>query len=347
MIINNKKIGLDAPPYIIAEMSANHNNDIENAKKLIEEAKKNGADAIKLQTYKPDTITLNSSHEDFIIKDNGLWHGRTLYDLYEEAHMPWDWHKPLFEFANKLGLTIFSSPFDRTAVDLLEELNAPAYKIASFEIVDIPLIQYVASTNKPIIISTGMANEEEIFEAIDAVKSSGTSDIAILHCVSSYPAKPSEYNLKTIEDMRKKFKVEVGISDHTIDNVTAISSIAFGCTLIEKHFTLDRNAGGPDDSFSMEPSQLMSLSKDIKNAHKAVGKINYSLKNNEKTNIKFRRSLYFVKDLSKGAIISEDDIASVRPGYGVLPKHYHEIIGKTVNKDISKHTAVNFDDISN
>ena len=311
MIINNKKIGLDASPYIIAEMSANHNNDIENAKKLIEEAKKNGADAIKLQTYKPDTITLNSSHEDFVIKDNGLWHGRTLYDLYEEAHMPWDWHKPLFEFANKLGLTIFSSPFDKTAVDLLEELNAPAYKIASFEIVDIPLIQYVASTNKPIIISTGMANEEEIFEAIEAVKSSGTSDIAILHCVSSYPAKPSEYNLKTIEDMRKKFKVEVGISDHTIDNVTAISSIAFGCTLIEKHFTLDRNAGGPDDSFSMEPSQLMSLSKDTKNARKAVGKINYSLKNNEKTNIKFRRSLYFVKDLSKGAIISEDDIAKI------------------------------------
>ena len=259
MKINGRKIGSDCPPYIIAEMSANHNGDIENAKNIILSAYQAGADAVKLQTYKPDTITLNATSDEFMIDNGGLWHGRSLFDLYEEAHMPWDWHKALFDYSNDLGLTIFSSPFDKTAVDLLEDLNAPAYKIASFEIIDLHLIEYVASTKKPMIISTGMANKDEISEALEAARKGGCNNIALLHCVSSYPANPSDYNLKTLADIESSFKVKVGISDHTIENTTALLSIAFGGCIIEKHFTLDRLGGGPDDSFSLEPLELKTL----------------------------------------------------------------------------------------
>ncbi len=346
MKINDREISINHSPYIIAEMSANHNGSIENAKKIIYEAKSAGADAVKIQTYKPDTITLNSSSPDFLIDDNGLWHGRTLYDLYDEAHMPWEWHKPLFEYAKELGITIFSSPFDKTAVDLLEDLNTPAYKIASFEIIDLPLIEYVASTKKPIIISSGMANEIEIEEAITAAKDAGASEIAVLHCVSSYPADPEDYNLKTISDISKRFDVIAGISDHTISNITALSSIAFGSCIIEKHFTLDRDGGGPDDSFSLEPQDLKSLCSESLIAWKSIGKVDYEMKKKELPNIKFRRSLYFLKDLKEGSIINKNDVASVRPGYGIPPKNINSIIGKKVNKNIKKFSAVKFEDIS-
>ncbi len=331
--IDKVKIGANYPPYVVAEMSANHNGKIENAFKIIENAKKCGANAVKIQTYKPDTITIKSDLEDFKIKD-GLWKGKTLYDLYECAHTPWEWHKELFNYAKKTGISIFSSPFDKTAVDLLEDLNAPAYKIASFEIVDLNLIQYVASTKKPLIISTGMANIEEIEEAIITAKDSGCSEIALLHCVSGYPAPPEDYNLNTIPDIINEFNLVTGISDHTINNITAIASIPLGVSIIEKHFTLDRNAGGPDDIFSLEPKELQELCESSNIAWKSLGKIDYSRKSSELTNLKFRRSLYFIKDLKEGEIIKEEHIKSIRPGYGLKPKYLKEIIGLTVTSNV-------------
>lgn len=342
--INGRKIGQDTPPYIIAEMSANHNGNIETAYKIIEEAKKAGADAVKLQTYRPDTITLNCDSEDFQIH-GGLWDGHTLYELYEWAHTPWEWHKPLFEHAKKVGITIFSSPFDNTAVDLLEDLNAPAYKIASFEAVDLPLIKYVASTGKPMIISTGMADAEEIQEAIDAAREGGCKELAILHCVSGYPAPAEDYNLRTIPDMIQRYGLVTGLSDHTLDNTTAIASVALGASIIEKHFTLDRNGGGPDDSFSLEPAELAALCRDSKTVWNALGQVDYGRKSSEQGNVKFRRSLYYVKDMMKGDVITEDTVRSVRPGYGVAPKYHDSIIGKRVCRDIKRNTSVILRDI--
>tara|TARA_R100000935_G_scaffold4427_1_gene10470 strand:+ start:18361 stop:19413 length:1053 start_codon:yes stop_codon:yes gene_type:complete len=340
--IANRKIGLEYPPYIIAELSANHNGSMETALKIIKQAKLCGADAVKLQTYKADTITLKSQNEEFMIH-GGLWDGQSLYDLYEKAHLPWEWHKPLFEYARELDITIFSSPFDNTAVDLLEDLNTPAYKIASFEAVDLPLIKYVASTGKPMIISTGMADAEEIQEAIDAARSGGCKDLAILHCVSGYPAPAEEYNLRTIPDMMNRFGLVTGLSDHTLDNTTAITSVVLGASIIEKHFTLNRDGGGPDDSFSLEPADLAALCRDSKTAWQALGKIDYGRKASEQGNIKFRRSLYFVKDLKAGDIITEDAVRSVRPGFGLAPKFLDELIGKIVKEDIMKNTAVSND----
>ncbi|SFT81869.1 pseudaminic acid synthase [Halomonas saccharevitans] len=342
--IDGRVIGPDQPPYIIAELSANHNGQLETALKIIEEAKRAGADAIKLQTYRPDTITLNSDLPDFQIT-NGLWKGRTLYELYEWAHTPWEWHQALFEHARKLGITIFSSPFDTTAVDLLEDLNAPAYKIASFEAVDLPLIEYVARTGKPMIISTGMADAEEIQEAIDAARGAGCEQLAILHCVSGYPAPPEDYNLRTIPDMIERFGLVTGLSDHTIDNTTAITSVALGASLIEKHFTLDRNGGGPDDSFSLEPAELAALCRDAKTAWQALGKVDYGRKSSEQGNVKFRRSLYFVEDLNVGDVINHDSVRSVRPGYGMPPKFLEKIIGKKVKNNVIKHSVVKREDI--
>ncbi|MDB2411413.1 pseudaminic acid synthase [Gammaproteobacteria bacterium] len=337
--INSRKISVDCPPYIIAEMSANHNRSIDNAFKIIDIAKISGADAVKLQTYHPDTITMNMSTPEFII-NGGLWDGQSLYELYESAFMPWEWHKPLFEHAKKRDITIFSSPFDSTAVDLLEDLNAPAYKIASFEAIDLPLIEYVAKTGKPMIISTGMADAEEIEEAILTAQESGCKQLAILHCVSGYPAPADDYNLNTLTDMRTKFGLVTGLSDHTTDNITAITSIALGASIIEKHVTLDKNGGGPDDSFSLEPDDLKELCIGAKNAWSALGKVDYSKKTSEKENAKFRRSLYFVKDIRQGEVISQEYVKSIRPGYGLAPKHYHDIIGKKVSQDVSLGTAV-------
>ena len=341
MTIAGQSIGIEHPPYIIAEMSANHNGSIENAFKIIEAAKQSGADVVKLQTYRPDTITLNCDSEDFRIH-GGLWDGRTLYELYEEAHMPWDWHAPLFAHARKHGITIFSSPFDNTAVDLLEDLNAPAYKIASFEAVDLPLIKYVASTGKPMIISTGMANAEEIQEAIEAAREGGCKELAILHCVSGYPAPAEDYNLRTIPDMMQRFGLVTGLSDHTLDNTTAITSVGMGASIIEKHFTLNRSGGGPDDSFSLEPAELLALCKDSKTAWSALGRVDYGRKSSEEGNVKFRRSLYFVKDLKAGDVITEDAVRSVRPGFGLAPKHLVNLIGKRVIKDVAMKTPVSF-----
>lgn len=345
MKINNRPIGSNYPPYIIAELSANHNGSLDTALKIVEQAKLCGADAIKLQTYQADTITLDSRNEEFMIR-GGLWDGQSLYELYEKAHMPWEWHKPLFDYAHQLGITIFSSPFDYTAVDLLEDLNAPAYKIASFEAVDLPLIKYVASTGKPMIISTGMADKEEISEAIQAAYDGGCKELAILHCVSGYPAPAEDYNLRTIQDMIQSFNIPVGLSDHTLDNTTAIASIILGACVIEKHFTLNRNGGGPDDSFSLEPADLQHLCQGAKTAWRALGKVDYGRKSSEQGNAQFRRSLYFVKDMKAGDVIDESCIRSVRPGYGLAPKYFDELMGRITKCDIMANTATSMDIIS-
>ncbi|GKW54145.1 pseudaminic acid synthase [Pseudoalteromonas sp. NCCP-2140] len=337
--IDNRKVGPDYAPYIIAEMSANHNGSIENAYKIMEMAKECGADAIKLQTYRPDTITMKSDNPEFLIK-GGLWDGKTLYDLYEEAHMPWEWHKPLFEKAKELGITIFSSPFDFTAVDMLEELGAPAYKIASFEAIDLPLIEYVAKTGKPMIISTGMANEEEIREAVETARNAGCEELVVLHCVSGYPAPAEDYNLATVADMATRFDVLTGLSDHTIDNTTAITSVALGACLIEKHVTLDRNGGGPDDSFSLEKPELAQLCRDSKIAWQALGKVNYERKESEKGNVIFRRSLYVVKDVAEGELFTHENVKSIRPGYGLAPKYLYDVIGKVAKQAIPAGVAL-------
>lgn len=337
--IAGRRIASDMPPYIIAELSANHNGKLETAMKIVSEAKKAGADAVKLQTYTADTITLDCDTEEFQIR-GGLWDGKTLYQLYQEAHMPWDWHKPLFEHARQLGITIFSSPFDATAVDLLEDLNAPAYKIASFEAVDLPLIRYVASTGKPMIISTGMADAGEIQEAIEAASEGGCRELAILHCVSGYPAPAADYNLRTIPDMMRRFGLVTGLSDHTLDNTTAIASVALGASIIEKHFTLDRSGGGPDDSFSLEPAELTALCRDSKTAWAALGHVDYGRKSSEQGNVQFRRSLYFVKQLRAGDVITADAVRSVRPGFGVPPKRLADLIGSVTKRDVMGGTPV-------
>lgn len=344
MKIDGRTIGPSSPPYIICELSGNHNGSLDTAIKLIDEAAKTGCDAVKLQTYTPDTITLNADSEDFKIK-GGLWDGRTLYDLYEEAHTPWDWHKPLFDHARKVGLTMFSSPFDTTAVDLLEDLGAPAFKIASFEVIDHRLIRYVASTGKPMIISTGMADEDEIGEAVQAARDGGCTDLILLHCVSGYPAPSADYNLRTLPHLAEKFGVSVGLSDHTIDNTTAIASVALGAVAIEKHFTLDRNGGGPDDSFSLEPAEFTQLCDGVKIAWEALGKVDYGRKSSELGNVKFRRSLYFVENMRAGDIITTEAVRSVRPGYGLAPKHFDQIIGRKVTRNIAANTACTADAI--
>jgi N-acetylneuraminate synthase len=336
-------IGIDHPPYVIAEMSANHNGSLETALHIIEEAHRAGADAVKLQTYRPDTITLDCDSEDFQIK-GGLWDGKTLYQLYEEAHMPWEWHQPLFKHARKIGITIFSSPFDNTAVDLLEDLNAPAYKIASFEAVDLPLIKYAASTGKPMIISTGMADAEEIQEAIDAARDGGCKELAVLHCVSGYPAPAADYNLRTIPDMIRRFGLVTGLSDHTLDNTTAITSIALGSAVIEKHFTLDRSNGGPDDSFSLEPLELAALCRGARTAWEALGRIDYGRKSSEQGNVQFRRSLYFTKDAKAGETITNANVRSVRPGFGLPPKFLDQMLGRSLTRNVSRNTPVKASD---
>lgn len=343
--IAGRAIGASHPPYVIAELSANHNGRLDTALRIVEAAKQAGADAVKIQTYRPDTITLDSGRDEFKIK-GGLWDGRTLYELYEEAHMPWDWHKPLFEHARRLGITLFSSPFDTTAIDLLDDLGAPAYKIASFEAVDLPLIRYAAATGKPMIVSTGMADAEEIAEAVEAARDGGCRELAILHCVSGYPAPPADYNLRTIPDMMARFGLVTGLSDHTLDNTTAIAAVALGAAIVEKHFTLDRNGGGPDDSFSLEPAEMAALCVGAKTAWEALGRVDYGRKSSEQGNVQFRRSLYFVRDLKAGETVTADAVRSVRPGYGLAPKYLDQVVSGKVLRDVCKNSPVSFDDVS-
>ena len=341
-VIKGRKIGVDFAPYVIAEMSANHNGDINNAYRIIDMAKNSGADAVKLQTYRPDTITIDVKTPEFMI-EGGLWDGQSLYELYKSAYMPWDWHKPLFDYAKKVGITIFSSPFDNTAVDLLEELDAPAYKIASFEAVDLPLIKYVARTGKPMIISTGMAGAEEIQEAINAAREGGCKELAILRCVSGYPAPAEDYNLRTLTDMQQRFCLPIGLSDHTLDNTTAMASVALGACIIEKHVTLDRNGGGPDDSFSLEAEELTALCKCVKTAWQSLGKVDYGRKPSEEANVMLRRSLYFIKDIKTGEVITKDHVRSIRPGYGLAPKYLEQVIGKVANQDVQRGKHVQWE----
>ncbi|MDC1229590.1 pseudaminic acid synthase [Octadecabacter sp.] len=342
--IAGRPIGPVHPPFVISELSANHNGSLDVALRLIEKAAKIGADAVKIQTYTADTITLNSERPEFQIT-SGKWAGQSLYDLYKLANTPWEWHGHMFDYAKKCGITMFSSPFDPTAVDLLEDLNAPAYKIASFEAVDLPLIRYVASTGKPMIISTGMADADEIAEAIDAARAGGCKELAILQCVSGYPAPAGEYNLATIPDMINRFGLVTGLSDHTLDNTTAIAAVALGASIIEKHMTEDRKGGGPDDSFSLEPDEFAHLCAGARTAWDAVGKVDYGRKSSEISNVTFRRSLYFVKDLNAGDVVKADDFRSVRPGLGAAPKFAGQVIGMRVSVDVEAGTPVLMDQL--
>ncbi len=342
--IAGRKIGPAYPPYVIAEISANHNGNLDAALALIDVAAAAGASAVKIQTYRADTITLNSARPEFQITE-GLWAGTSLYALYEKAHTPWEWHPALFARAKARGITMFSSPFDATAIDLLEDLGTPAYKIASFEAVDLALIRYAASTGKPMIISTGMADGEEIAEAVQAARDGGCRALALLHCVSGYPAPAADYNLRILADMQARFGCVTGLSDHTLDNTTAIAAVALGAAIVEKHFTLDRNGGGPDDSFSLEPADLAALVSGTRTAWDAMGTVDYGRKSSERGNVVFRRSLYFVKDLAAGDVITPDALRSVRPGYGAAPKHLDAILGRQVKVAVQAETPVRLDDI--
>lgn len=340
--IDGKRIGKDYKPYIIAELSANHNGSIENALKTIEEAARCGADAIKIQSYTPDTMTIDSDKEDFQVK-GGLWDGYSLYDLYKWAHTPFEWHEQLFAKAKEVGITLFSTPFDETAVELLESLDAPAYKIASFELTDLPLIKKVAQTGKPMIMSTGMANLVEIEEAITIARENGCEDLVVLHCISAYPAPFEQANLATIPDLANRFDVISGLSDHTLGTVVSVSSVVLGACLIEKHFILDRNEKGADSEFSIEPHELKRLVAETEAAHKSLGVAGYERKPVENSSMKFRRSLYFVKDLAAGEVITEQHLRRIRPGYGLAPKYFDDIIGKRAAINIQRGTAANWE----
>lgn len=343
MKIGSKSIGGDNPCFIIEELSANHNGDLGVAIETIRAAKRTGADAVKLQTYTPDTLTINCDNEHFKIEGGTLWDGKTLYELYGEAYTPWEWHKQLFEVAEEEGLICFSSPFDNTAVDFLEELNVPAYKIASFEIQDIPLIEYVASKGKPIIISTGIAEEEDISLAVDICRKVGNNDIILLKCTSSYPAPLELANLKTIPDLKERFNVEVGFSDHTYGSLAPAISTTLGAKVIEKHFILNKLIGGPDADFSLDEKEFTEMVKAVRDTEKMLGTVSYELSEKVKNNRKFARSLFVVKDVKKGDKISSENIRSIRPGYGMHPKYYIEILGNFFSRDIAIGEPLEFD----
>ena len=341
--IDSRTIGNKERTFIIAELSANHGNDINIAKKTILAAKEVGADAIKIQTFTPDTITLDCDNEYFKLNNGTIWDGRTLYDLYSEAYTPWEWQKELMDYAKQLGLIFFSTPFDKTAVDFLEELEVQVYKVASFEIMDIPLIEYIASKGKPIIMSTGVASLSDIEEAVDACKRMGNNQIILLKCTSSYPAKIEDANLKTIPNMKETFGVEVGLSDHTLGITVPVLSIALGANVIEKHFILDKSVGGPDSSFSLEPQEFKEMVDSVRDAEKALGKVNYTMSEKKKNNRLLGRSLFVVKDIKAGEKFTEENIRSIRPGYGLAPKYIKDILGKTVSRNIEKGMPLTWD----
>jgi pseudaminic acid synthase len=340
--IDGRKIGLDYSPYVIAELSANHNGDLNRALKTIDMAKAMGADAIKLQTYTADTMTIDCDKDDFQVH-GGLWDGYSLHRLYQWAQTPFEWHKTMFDHARKIGITCFSTPFDETAVDLLEELNAPAYKIASFEAIDLPLIRYVAKTGKPMIISTGMANLDEITEAVEAARDGGCNDLILLHCISGYPAPVEQSNLRTIPDLEKRFNVVSGLSDHTLGTTVSIASIALGACVIEKHVTLNRADKGPDSEFSLEPDELKRLCDDSKIAWSALGAAGYSKKPVEEASLIFRRSIYVVEDIKAGEALTERNVRRIRPGFGLPPKYFEKILGQVAKVDIERGTALQWE----
>ncbi|MGB8707613.1 MAG: pseudaminic acid synthase [Dehalococcoidia bacterium] len=340
--IADRFVGTEYPVYIVAEISANHRQQFDEAVKLIEAAKKAGADAVKLQTYTPDTLTIKCNAPEFRISGGTLWDGKTLYDLYSEASMPWEWQPKLKKVADDLRIDLFSTPYDKTAVDFLEGMGVPAYKIASFEIVDIPLIEYIASKGKPIIISTGMATLPEIDEAVQAARGAGASQIALLKCTSAYPAPPEEMNLRTIPNMTRKFKVPVGLSDHTLGIAIPVAAVALGACIIEKHFTLSRSIPSPDSAFSLETDEFKAMVEAVRTVEKALGKISYKVSEQEAKSRVFRRSLFVVKYVKKGELFTEENVRSIRPGLGLAPKHLREILGQRATQDIRRGTPLNW-----
>lgn len=344
MIIDNIEIGDKV--FIIAELSANHGHDINVAKKTIKAAKNAGADAIKIQTYTADTLTINCDNEYFRLRSGTIWDGRTLYDLYNEAYTPWEWQKELMDYANEIGIILFSTPFDKTAVDFLESLNVPAYKVASFEFIDIPLIEYIASKGKPIIMSTGIATLGDIEEAINACKRMGNDQIILLKCTSSYPAKPEDANLITIPNMKETFGVEVGVSDHTLGVTIPVVSVALGAKVIEKHFILDKSIGGPDASFSLDKKEFSEMVEAVRIAEKSLGKVDYSLDESKKKNRLLGRSLFVVKDIKKGELFTEENIRSIRPGNGLPVKCIKEFLGRKATQDVKRGTPLKWELLS-
>lgn len=345
--MGERKIGPGQPVFIIAEMSANHGHNINKAYKIIDAAYEAGVDAIKLQTYTPDTITINSDKKYFQIKVNDAWKGQTLYDLYSKAYTPWDWQPKLKKYAESKGLVCFSTPFDPTAVDFLEKIKMPVYKIASFEVVDIPLLKKVGNTQKPVIMSRGMASISELKLAIETLRDSGCPSIALLHCISSYPAQYEEMNLLTIPNMIKKFKIPIGLSDHSLGTDASTVAVALGASIIEKHITLKRSDGGPDSAFSLEPKEFKTLVQSVRNSEKSLGKIFYGAGLKELENITFRKSLFAVRDIKKGERLTEENIRSIRPGHGLEPKYYDKVIGKFAKVNLKRGTPLKFNHIKN
>jgi N-acetylneuraminate synthase len=340
--INGRVIGPQEPPYIIAELSANHNGSLERALQTIDAAQRCGANAIKLQTYTADTMTIDSDRPEFMVR-GGLWDGYKLYDLYKWAETPFEWHQAMFEHARKIGITVFSTPFDESAVDLLERLDAPAYKIASFENSDLPLIRYVARTGKPMIMSTGMATEAEIAEAVDAARTAGCKDLILLHCISSYPAPMEQANIRQMPELARRFNTIPGLSDHTMGTTASVVAVALGACMIEKHFTLSRADKGPDSEFSLEPAELERLCKDAHDAWLALGKAGFQRQSAEEGSKIFRRSVYFMRDLPAGAVVTAEDIRRIRPGLGLQPKHFDALIGKRLKVGVSRGTPTSWE----
>jgi N-acetylneuraminate synthase len=343
IMINNREIGPGKPAYIIAELSANHNQDYASAVALVHAAKKAGADAVKLQTYTPDTITIDCDNDCFRIQKGTIWEGRNLYQLYWEAYTPWEWQPELKKIANSIGLDLFSTPFDGSAVEFLEKMDVPAYKVASFELVDIPLIRTIARCHKSVIMSTGMATYDEIKDAVQAVRDEGNDQLALLKCTSAYPASPEEMNLRTIPHMAEYFDVPVGLSDHTLGIAVPVAAVALGACIIEKHFTLSRSTPGPDSAFSLEPQEFKAMVDAVRTTESALGKVSYEVTEHEKTSRLFRRSLFVVRDIARGEIFSEDNVRSIRPGHGLPPKYQDLVIGKKAKKDIKRGTPLSWD----
>jgi len=343
ILIGQRRISAGSSTYIIAEISANHNQDFNQAVQLIKYAKDAGADAIKLQTYTPDTMTINCDNEYFRIGKGTIWEGKNLYELYKEAYTPWEWQPKLKKVANDLGLDLFSTPFDHTSVDFLEKMNVPAYKIASFELVDIPLIQRVAKTGKPIIISTGMATLGEIDEAVREARDAGCRELALLKCTSAYPADPAEMNLRTILHMADAFCVPVGLSDHTLGIAVPVTAVSLGACIVEKHFTISRKIPGPDNAFSLEPDEFKAMTDAIRTAEKAMGKVSYAVTEKEAASRIFHRSIFVVKDIKAGKVLTKLNMRCIRPGNGLAPKYYESLLGRTVKHDVKKGTPMTWE----